>query len=259
MPVYDQHVHTYFSCDSSAQFEDYLAQTEQPFVTTDHLELSNPDDGGGDDKPDFAAYQAKLKVLHQQYPNQLLRGVECGYFAPRAADLAAYLAAGDYDLVLLSFHHDGQYDYQNPYFKTVDQKAHVQAYYQRMLSGLKQANFGDVLAHFDYGLRVLDVTPAQLTAWAKPQLLEILRLLVSKHMALEVNTKSLYRWQNAPLYELVLPWYQQVGGELLTLGSDAHTPDKFQTEFPAAKALIKRAGFSQLAVYHQHQPTLVAF
>lgn len=240
---YDQHVHTYFSFDSQAQFEDYLRKTSQPFITTEHLELSNPDDNGGDDAPDQAAYTAKLQELKRRYPNRLLRGIECGYFAPRQADLQRYLQAQDFDLVLLSFHHDGQYDYQDPHFKQVDLKRHVQTYYDRMLAGLKAAPFGDVLAHFDYGLRILDVTPAQLEAWAKPQLQAILALIVKRQLAFEVNTKSMYQWGNAELYELVLPWYREAGGALVTLGSDAHTADKFLTGFAEAKALFARLGF----------------
>lgn len=256
---YDQHVHTYFSFDSQAQFEDYLNQTERPFITTEHLELSNPEDRASDDEPDQAAYTAKLQALKRRYPNRFLRGIECGYFAPRQADLQRYLQAQDFDLVLLSFHHDGRYDYQDPHFKTVDRKRHVQTYYDRMLAGLQSAPFGDVLAHFDYALRVLDVTPAHLEAWVKPQLHAILALAVKRGMAFEVNTKSMYQWGNAALYELVLPWYRQAGGELVTLGSDAHTADKFQTGFAEAKTLLRRSGFSQVALYQHHRPHLTAF
>lgn len=256
---YDQHVHTYFSFDSQAQFEDYLSQTDRPFITTEHLELSNPDDHGADDTPDQRAYTAKLQALKCRYPNRLLRGIECGYYAPRQADLQHYLQATPFDLVLLSFHHDGQYDYQDAHFKAVDAKHHVQAYYDRMLAGLQTVRFGDVLAHFDYGLRVLAVTPSQLEAWAKPQLQAILQLIVQRGMAFEVNTKSMNRWHDAALYELVLPWYRQAGGELITLGSDAHTADKFQTGFDEAKALLHRTGFTKVALYQDHRPQLTDF
>lgn len=256
---YDQHVHTYFSFDSQAQFEDYLSQTAGPFITTEHLELANPDDAGGDDAPDQQAYAAKLRQLHARYPNHFLRGIECGYYAPRQQDLQQYLEAENFDLVLLSFHHDGRRDFQDPYFRTRDPKALVQAYFERMLTGLAQAPFGDVLAHFDYGLRVLDVSAAQLEAWAKPQLQAIFDALVRRGMAFELNTKSMYRWHNASLYECVLPWYRAAGGELVTLGSDSHTADQFRNHFAEAKALMRRTGFTKLALYRAHQPELVTF
>ncbi|WP_125705869.1 PHP domain-containing protein [Lacticaseibacillus daqingensis] len=258
MTYYDQHVHTYFSFDSQAQFEAYLAQTTHPFVTTEHLEMANPDDGGRDDAPDYAAYVAKLAALRQQVPNQLLRGIEVGYYAPKQAALSAYLAAGDYDLVLLSFHHDGQYDYQDKHFLTVPLRAHVEAYYDRMLAGLTAFDGADVLAHFDYGLRVLTVTPTQLIDWVGPTLKRILQTVIAKDMALEFNAKSAYQWDNLALYERVLPWYVQLGGTKVTLGSDAHTADKFETHFEDAKTILRAAGVTHLTTYRAHHAELEA-
>ena len=39
MTIYDQHMHTLYSFDSEAQLRDYLAQTQVPVVTTEHLNL----------------------------------------------------------------------------------------------------------------------------------------------------------------------------------------------------------------------------
>ncbi|WP_225048553.1 PHP domain-containing protein [Lacticaseibacillus kribbianus] len=257
MTYYDQHVHTYFSFDSTAQFEAYLAQTAGPLITTEHLEMANPDDGGRDDTPDFAAYSAKLRALSARYPNRLLRGIEAGYYQPKLAAIRAYLAAGDYDLTLLSFHHDGAHDYLDPYFQTVDPEKHAKAYYRSMLDGLRQADFGDVLAHFDYGLRTLDVTPAQFEAWVGPQVKEILKLVVARGMALEYNTKSTGRWGNQALYDLVFPWYLALGGTRITLGSDAHVPDKYRVDFTKAQAALAGYGVTSLVTYAKHRPTNV--
>ncbi|WP_390410619.1 PHP domain-containing protein [Lacticaseibacillus jixiensis] len=259
MPYYDQHVHTYFSFDSDAQFEDYLAQTDHPFVTTEHLEMANPDEHGQDNKPDYQAYVDKLEALHKKYPNQFLRGIEVGYYAPKLEDIYHYLDANRYDLILLSFHHNGEYDFQDDHFKTVDKRALVEDYYARMLAGVRRFDGADVLAHFEYGLRVVDVSPEELVAWAKPTIQAIFKEVIAKHMALELNTKSMYLWHDAALYDLVIPWYQALGGELFTLGSDAHVPDAFQMQFAQAKALLHRHGITELAVYQDHQPSMVTF
>ena len=39
MRYYDQHLHTYFSPDSSETFENYLLQSDLPVVTTEHLDF----------------------------------------------------------------------------------------------------------------------------------------------------------------------------------------------------------------------------
>lgn len=252
MQAYDQHVHTYFSFDSQAQFEDYLAQTGRPFVTTEHLEFSNPDDDLRDNIPDVTAYAEKLAVLRDYYPQAILSGIEVGYNASRLPDIRAALAARDDDITLLSFHHDGQYDYQNTYFKTLEPAQHVRTYYDRMLAGLQTFTEADVLAHFDYGLRVLNVTPAQLAAWAGPQLQAIFALVVQRGMAFELNTKSMYRWGNETLYTLAIPLYLAAGGTRFTIGSDAHTADAFQNHFADAAALLRRYGVTELTVFRRH-------
>ncbi|WP_127849324.1 PHP domain-containing protein [Lacticaseibacillus hulanensis] len=252
MTYFDQHVHTHFSFDSQAQFADYLRQTSNPFVTTEHLEMSNPDDHGLDDVPDYAEYVAEEQRLSAQFGNKLRTGIEVGYYAPRMDAIRAYLDAHDYDIILLSFHHNGHHDYQDASFTQLDPKAHVQAYYASMLAGLQQTTFADVLAHFDYGLRVLDVTPTELTAWAEGSIKEILQLVISRGMSLEVNTKSMYRWHNEQLYTLVLRWYLEMGGRLVTLGSDAHTSTKFESNFVQAKQLLRSCGVNELVTYKKH-------
>jgi histidinol-phosphatase (PHP family) len=259
MSYFDQHVHTHYSFDSQAQMRDYLTQTCLPFVTTEHLEMSNPDDQQRDDAPDYAAYIAEQAALAQTCGNELLRGIEVGYYEPRLDAIRAYLAAGDYDITLLSFHHDGTYDYQNEYFRALDPQTQVVSYYERMLAGLQKFHDADVLAHFDYGLRVLDVTPAQLAAWAGPLLEQIFALAVQYQLAFELNTKSMYRWHNLALYEYALPLYRAAGGTLFTIGSDAHTGDAFRNHFNNAQALLKHNGVDKLAVYRQHNAQLVEF
>ncbi|KRO18908.1 PHP domain-containing protein [Lacticaseibacillus saniviri] len=258
MTYYDQHLHTNFSFDSDADLEQYLTQTTRPVVTTEHLEFHNPDAQFQDSQPDYAAYLAKMARMKQRYPNQLLRGIEVGFYQPALPQIKAYLAANQYDLTLLSFHHDGQHDYQHASFRTLDPKQHVQTYYQRMLDGLAQFHDADVLAHFDYGLRVLDVNPEQLTDWAKPQLMQLFAHMVEWQLAFELNTKSMYRWHNQALYATVIPWYLEAGGELFTIGSDAHEASKYAAHFDDAVAMLHELGVDHIVTYQNHRPSAVS-
>lgn len=76
MTIYDQHMHTLYSFDSEAQLRDYLAQTQAPVVTTEHLEFDNPDDGGRDDLPDYAGMKRTQAALASHYQNEMLLGIE---------------------------------------------------------------------------------------------------------------------------------------------------------------------------------------
>lgn len=48
----DNHLHTHFSYDSDARFEDYLEHYDGDIVTTEHYDLSNPYTKQ-DDIPDY--------------------------------------------------------------------------------------------------------------------------------------------------------------------------------------------------------------
>ena len=76
----DNHLHTYFSYDSEADFCDYLDHYEGEIVTTEHYDLSNPYPyeaaSPHDDVPDYEAYSAKIAELNQQYGNRIKKGIE---------------------------------------------------------------------------------------------------------------------------------------------------------------------------------------
>jgi histidinol-phosphatase (PHP family) len=196
-------MHTLYSFDSEAQLRDYLAQTKAPVVTTEHLEFDNPDDGGRDDLPDYAGMVRTQAALATNYHNELLLGIEAGYFAPAEPRLRDYLA------------------------------------------------------HFDYGVRQFEITPEQLEAWGKAALDQIFAIAVDHDLALELNTKSMYKWHNASLYDLAITWYQAAGGHLFTIGSDAHEGPHYEANFAQALAMLKRHGVKEIATYRHHKRTMV--
>ncbi|MDE3282199.1 PHP domain-containing protein [Lacticaseibacillus parahuelsenbergensis] len=257
MAIYDQHMHTLYSFDSEAQLRDYLAQTKAPVVTTEHLEFDNPDDGGRDDLPDYAGMVRTQAALATNYHNEMLLGIEAGYFAPAEPRLRDYLAHHDFDLTLLSFHHDGKHDYLDTQIATLPPKQVLTDYFSRMLTGIQRFHDADVLAHFDYGVRQFELTPEQLEAWGKAALDQIFAIAVDHDLALELNTKSMYKWHNAPLYDLAITWYQAAGGHLFTIGSDAHEGPHYEANFAQALAMLKRHGVKEIATYRHHKRTMV--
>ena len=111
----DNHLHTYFSYDSDTDFRDYLEHYDGEIVTTEHLDLSNPYpyNAGSprDDIPDYESYSRKIAFLNKKYGNRIKKGIEIGYYRPRKKDTLAFLENKNYDLKLLSVHHNGKFDY----------------------------------------------------------------------------------------------------------------------------------------------------
>ena len=123
--------------------------------------------------------------------------------------------------------------------------------YMDMLEDLVQTKGWDVLGHVIYPLRYI---PAEhgldLHPWWD-RLAEIFRAVISQGKGIELNTSAgttVDQWRE------VLALYRDLGGEVLTLGSDAHRPQFMAAAFPQALELLRALGFRWLCVYRQRTP-----
>jgi len=166
----DNHLHTHFSYDSETQFEDYLTHYDGNIVTTEHYDLSNPYTKQ-DNVPDYDAYSREIAELNRKYGNRIKKGIEIGYYEPREDDIIAYLAGKNYDLKLLSVHHNGTNDYLDDEVVDMEKAEIIQEYLDKLEYAIGRVD-ADVLAHFDYGFRIFDMTVEDLKVY-EPQLKRI--------------------------------------------------------------------------------------
>ena len=86
----------------------------------------------------------------------------------------------------------------------------------------------------------------------------ILELLIRKDKALEVNTGGFkYGLGHPNPCEDVLKRYRELGGKLLTVGSDAHVPGFVGYEFDRTAELLKELGFREYALYRKRVPQML--
>lgn len=114
----------------------------------------------------------------------------------------------------------------------------VRECFDQMLKVLESFPEGDVLTHFDYGLRRFAFTPDEFAEHFEYSLLKIFKKIVEREMAIELNAKSFLKYGNEELYRYAVPLYQSVGGKLFTLGSDAHVAEDFQMGFKERGQLL---------------------
>lgn len=258
MDYYDQHLHTYFSFDSQERFENYLANNPSFLVTTEHLDPLNPASNYQDDYPDYEQYCLEIDRLNQSQRNRVLKGIEIGYLKQEHEAITSYLSDKFFDLKLLSFHHNGVYDYMDDAVLSKSASELIHEYYTLMLEGLKQFGDAQVLAHFDYGLRRFDISAVLLQREGETLLREIFTWTVQRGMAFELNSKSMYQYHKFPLYDYAISLYQQVGGTLFTLGSDAHTAAMAGSGFDMSKSLLKNHQVTHLTVFQKGKPIPIA-
>lgn len=245
MGYYDQHMHTHFSPDSAESFENYLEQTDGLLVTTEHLDFHDAYNGGVDTVLDYAAYRDKIDALNTIHDGRIRCGIEVGYTPESHAQITAYLEGKSFDVILLSVHQNGRYDYLQPIIDEMDPTAVMKEYFELCTQAVRQVDGANVFAHFDYGIRRLPVTVDDLREF-EPLLKELLNAILAKEMALELNTRSMYEYNNADLYRYMIGLYLEMGGTRFSLGSDAHSIQKYRYHFDDAIALLRELGVSGL-------------
>ena len=79
---------------------------------------------------------------------------------------------------------------------------------------------------------------------------EIFKQIISKGKGIEINTGGLYKNLNQthPCYEY-LKLYKALGGEIITVGSDAHTPDKVGYGFNIVQNLLLECNFKYYCTF----------
>lgn len=201
-----------------------------------------------------AAAEACLRV-------RLLYGLELGNaFADYAAAERAMEEPG-LDCVIGSVHNSSRElcytDYYNVKFCSPEQCApYLEDYFQLELEQVRWGRF-DVLGHLPYPLRYMrDRDGCAVSLGPYWDIIdEILRTIVDKGIALEVNTKG-FR-QSEGDYVPLLRRYRALGGRLVTVGADAHRPEEVGDGIRRAYRLLLQEGFPWVAVYAGRMPELM--
>lgn len=260
MQFYDQHCHTQLSFDSEASPWDYAKLGLDVLTFTEHLDLANPASNGQDDIPDFQQTLNWQKTFSKDYDSHLLLGVEVGYAPGQAARLREVLAPYDFDIQLLSCHHNLRYDYMDTaeHSDKLDEPvAMMDQYVTQLLEAVQALPEVQVLAHFDYGFRVHNVSTQWIIERYGEQLIEVFKQCIRQDIAFELNSKSIYKYDKLALYRWAIPIYRQFGGHLFSLGSDAHEVADYQLAFDQLKALLLEFDIQEVALFEAQKVRLV--
>lgn len=258
MNYYDQHVHTCFSFDSKATLQEYLPLAKGCLITTEHVDLENPANGFQDSWMDYDAYSACIKELQTHTDIELRKGVEIGYCASHLDRLLAWLQDKDFDIILLSIHQNGDYDYMDEEAKEYDSEEVLHRYFQQMLEAVKVFPCANVLTHFDYVSRIQDIGDELFLKVAIPYLKQIFPVMIEKQIALELNTRSMFQYGQLSLYEVVVDLYIDMGGHMFTMSSDAHTASAYSYAFDKGRDFLRRHGIHDLYIFHKQLPQRIA-
>ena len=268
----DYHLHTDHSGDSEAPMEtQILAGIEKGLKImcfTDHYDPGFPYENVPDVSPgtfelDYAPYREEYLRLRDKYRDRIeLRfGIEIG-LQPHLGDfLTSYFASHpDFDFVIGSNHLCGGTDpYYPDFLKSRTQEEALALYLEDTLLNIRAFPDIDSCGHLDYVARYLPDREKFYTYKAFAGLIDpILSELVTRDIALEVNTAPLTKGMQYfnPLPD-ILARYREMGGELITIGSDAHVPERIAGRFADTAQILKSLGFDHYTVYRERKPLML--
>lgn len=260
----DYHVHTSFSGDCNASMEQMIEKAIQlglkEIAFTDHVDFDYPD-------PSFEAidYDVYIKVfdrLKKQYQKQinLVLGVEVGYQMHVKDQIEKLLASYPFDFVICSTHMADRLDfYTGDFFKEKNQNEAYLRYFENVLESVQQFKNYDVYGHLDFIVRYGSFSQKALSYLDYKDIIdEILKKIIANGSGIEINTSG-YRYklnQLHPQAEIVKRYFE-LGGEIITVGSDAHRAEDLCSHFSTAYTLLKELGIKYIATFKNRQAKLV--
>ncbi len=248
--MFDQHVHSNFSFDSNETLENYInVSNKNDIITTEHLDFENPIINYKDSLIDYLKYVGQIKNLNKKYSNKFFSGIEIGYTQKSEKKIKDFLKNKNFNLKLLSIHQNENYDYMCVNKKLISLEVLVKEYFEQMIQALESSIEFNVLAHFEYGLRMIDISVIEFDNLASVFLNKIIELIVKKEIAFEVNTKSMYKYKKENLYSYMIEKYLKKGGKLFTLGSDAHNIKDYAYKFDEATKFLLNKNIKEIILF----------
>ena len=248
--MFDQHVHSNFSFDSNEDLENYInVSNKNDIVTTEHLDFANPIINYEDSSIEYLKYIEEITSLNKKYSNKFFSGIEIGYTPNSEKRIEDFLKNKNFNLKLLSIHQNGLYDYMCVNKKLISLEALIQEYFEQMIQALESSIEFNVLAHFEYGIRIVDISVIDFDSLASKFLNKIIELIVKKEIAFEVNTKSMYKYKKENLYSYMIEKYLKKGGKLFTLGSDTHNIKDYAYRFDEARKFLLARNVKEIILF----------
>ncbi len=252
--ICDTHTHSRFSFDgcetADAMCEAAIKEGLNGIVITDHYDIDGIEDGF---YPPFDREAARVEIeeAKQKYQGRIdvFRGVELGQPYTRPDHAKQFLKDGKFDFVLGSAHNlDGVPDFSAIDFALFNE-THMLNMYIRMLREISAlTDFPEIrtACHLSYPLRYMMKRAGKLPDYRslEEEFTAVMDHFRNHEVAIELNTAGLWRKLiPAEVEQWILTLYRSRGGELVTVGSDAHDCVHVGAMIREGYELLREVGF----------------
>lgn len=262
----DFHLHSRFSGDSSEEPENIVKRAIElgmkSFCITDHQDLDYPFIPGVTIQPIFEVdpeeYFKVWQNLKDKYSSQIeiMIGLEAGIEPHTYEDQLERTKPVPFDFIINSCHVvTRKLCYFPDFFAEYGTQEGVRKYLECVYYNITHFTNYSVIGHIDFLLRFapekekyrpednLDITE------------KILKKCIYDGKGIEVNTAGYRKGLNGPNPgRIILDQYKKLGGDVITIGSDAHISNDIGSNFDETGKLLKDIGFKYYCTFKERKP-----
>ena len=263
--LWDTHMHSHFSGDSEADPAAMVAAAKTAGLSgicfTEHLDYDYP----GDPELfllDADNYMDAIRTLSAVYLKDfpILTGLELGLQPHLSERHKMLLEKYDFDFIIGSSHVvHGMDPYYPEYYVNKTEEVAYREYFSSILENITVFDGFDVYGHLDYVVRYGPNKNKYYSYTTYQDIIdEILKALIARGKGIEVNTGGFRNELGHPNpTEDIIRRYRELGGEIITLGSDAHAPEHVAYDFEKIPDLLREAGFRYFTVFEKRKPSFL--
>lgn len=257
----DYHMHSSYSEDSSTPMEELIKASVskglKKICITEHNDFGYPvteqfPEGSWICNVDAYLYDlVKYKEMYDK-DIEVNFGIELGLQESVFRENALASKAHEFDFIIGSIHVvDGKDPYWPGYFDGKTDKQAVTEYLQTTLKNIRRFQNFDVLGHLDYIVRKLPGGEVAYKVSDYSDIIdEILEFLIENEKGIELNTSALAKgFSNPNPHRDIIKRYKELGGEIITIGSDAHKVESVAANFDVAEQILVDNGFKYYTTF----------
>ncbi len=258
----DIHLHSRFSFDSEENPEKYIVKAKESGVPvigfSEHYDYDAFLDGADISLADIQEYSACLSEYKKICEDpHILFGIEFGYSKAAVEKYKTLAERYNFDYIINSVHtlpNRGD-SYYPRYFEGLTTRRAYENYFNAVLESVDAPFDYQIIGHIGYVSRYNDAPDKRIIyADYKSIIDEILLRMISKGKCLEINTSSGKSGCDFLPDRDILIRYCELGGELMSFGSDAHKCPDYARKEELLAGFLREIGVKKLYYYKNRKP-----
>lgn len=277
----DYHIHCKYSDDSEEDLEKIIETAINKGIDeicfTDHVDYGiKPDKdvfekmdenakkdwikkiGRIDLNVDYPNYFKEIEELREKYKDKITirQGLEFGMQVHTIKDFQKLFDKykEKFDFVILSCHQVNDKEFWTNEFqkgKSVDE--YNAEYYEEIYRVMNRYSDYSILGHLDHIQRYNEtIYPFEKS---REIIVKILKKVIEDNKGIEVNTSSFrYGLKELTPERDILKLYHELGGKIITIGSDAHKAENVGERIPYIQEELKKIGFTDICTFDKMKP-----